>query len=146
MHKEISKQSKIVDEAVKYQKERDKIIADNKKLHNTVKEIKHEYQNKNNTLDLKYDNRKKELEKEYQEKSYNLEYEYKYKVSKLEKENSKLHKIIDKFYETIDKFIHWICVKFDIAEEDNLIRDFQKETNTFLDPEKQIKHEEMEKE
>ena len=139
MHKEISKQSKIVDEAVKYQKERDKIIADNKKLHNTVKEIKHEYQNKNNTLDLKYDNRKKELEKEYQEKSYNLEYEYKYKVSKLEKENSKLHKIID-------KFIHWICEKFDMGAEDNLIRDFQKETNTFLDPEKQIKHEEMEKE
>lgn len=45
-----------------------------------------------------------------------------------------------------DKFIHWICVKFDIAEEDNLVRDFQRETNTFLDPEKQIKHEEMEKE
>ena len=64
---------------------------------------------------------------------------YLHKVHKLEKENSKLHKIID-------KFIHWICVKFDIAEEDNLIRDFQRETNTFLDPEKQIKHEEMEKE
>ena len=146
LHKELSKQSRVVDEAVKYQKERDKIIADNKELHNAVKEIKHEYQNKNNTLDLKYDNIKKELEKEYQEKSYNLEYDYKYKFRKLEKENSKLHKIIDKFYETIDKFIHWICVKFDIAEEDNLIRDFQKETNTFLDPEKQIKHEEMEKE
>ena len=146
LNKELSKQSKVVDEAVKYQKERDRIMADNKELHNTVKELKHEYQNKNNTLDLKYDNRKRELEKEYQEKSYNLEYEYKYKVRKLEKENSKLHKIIDKFYETIDKFIHWICVKFDIAEEDNLIRDFQKETNTFIDPEKQIKHEEMEKE
>ena len=146
LHKELSKQSKVVDEDVKYQKERDKIIKDNKELHNTVKELKHEYQNKSDTLDLKYDNRKRKLEKEYQEKSYNLEYEYKYKVRKLEKENSKLHKIIDKFYETIDKFIHWICVKFDIAEEDNLIRDFQKETNTFLNPEKQIRHEEMEKE
>ena len=146
LHKELSKQSKVVDEAVKYQKERDKIIADNKELHNTVKEIKHEYQSKNDTLDLKYDNKKRELEKDYQEKSYNLEYEYKYKVRKLEKENSKLHKIIGKFYETIDKFIHWICVKFDIAEEDNLIRDFQRETNTFIDPEKQIKHEGIEKE
>lgn len=134
LHKELSKQSKVVDEDVKYQKERDKIIEDNKELHNTVKELKHEYQNKSDTLDLKYDNRKRKLEKEYQEKSYNLEYEYKYKVRKLEKENSKLHKIIDKFYETIDKFMHWICVKFDIAEEDNLIRDFQKETNTFLNP------------
>ena len=144
-YKKITKQAKVVDEAVKYQKERDKIIADNKELHNTVKEIKHEYQNKNDTLDLKYDNRKRELEKEYQEKSYNLEYEYKYKVRKLEKENSKLHKIIEKFYQTIDKFIHWICVKFDIAEEDNLIRDFQRETNTFIVPEKQIKQENKEK-
>ena len=33
--------AKVVDEAVKYQKERDKIISDNKDLHNTVKEIKH---------------------------------------------------------------------------------------------------------
>ncbi len=51
-------------------------------------------------------------------KTFDIEYEYKSKVRKLEKENSKLHKIIDKFYETIDKF--------DFAEEDNLIRDFQK--------------------
>ena len=62
------------------------------------------------------------------------------------KENSRLNKIIDKFYETIDKFIHWICKKFDMGAEDNLIRDFQKETNTFLDAEKQLKHEEREKE
>ena len=41
-----------------------------------------------------------------------------------------VYKIIDKFYETIDKFIHWICEKFDMGAEDNLIRDFQKETNT----------------
>ena len=122
LNKELSKQAKVIDEAVKYQKERDKIIADNKELYNTVEEMKNEYQ----------------------EKSYNLEYEYKYEIHKLEKENSRLHKIIDKFYETIDKFIHWICVKFDIAEEDNLVRDFQRETNTFLDPEKQIKHEEKE--
>ena len=33
-----------------------------------------------------------------------------------------------------------------MGAEDNLIRDFQKETNTFLDAEKQLKHEEREKE
>ena len=36
--------------------------------------------------------------------------------------------------------------KFDIAEEDNLIRDFEKETHTFIDLEKQIRKEEREKE
>ena len=34
-----------------------------------------------------------------------------------------------------------IVKKFDIAEEDNLIRDFEKETDTYINPEKQIKYE-----
>ena len=33
-----------------------------------------------------------------------------------------------------------------MGAEDNLIRDFQKETNTLLDAEKQIEHEDKEKE
>ena len=33
-----------------------------------------------------------------------------------------------------------------MGTEDNLIRDFQKETNIYLDVERQIKHEEREKE
>ena len=146
LHREFSKQSRVIKEAEKYQKERDTIIADNKELNNKVKELENEYKEKSTTLDLKFDNRKRELEKEFKEKTYDMEKEYKSKVRKLEKENSKLHRIIDKFYETIDKFIHWICKKFDIAEEDNLIRDFQKETNTFIDPEEQIKKEEREME
>lgn len=146
LHRELSKQSRVINEAEKYQKERDEIIADNKELNNRFKELENEYKEKSTTLDMKFDNRKRELEKEFQEKTYDMEYEYKSKVRKLEKENSKLHRIIDKFYETIDKFIHWICEKFDMGAEDNLIRDFQKETNTFLDPEKQIKKEEREME
>ena len=80
------------------------------------------------------------------EKEFDIEWKYKSKIKSLEKENNHLHKIVDKFYETIDRFIHWICEKFDMGAEDNLIRDFQKETNTFLDPEKQIKKEEREME
>ena len=146
LHRELSKQAKVVNEAEKYQKERDKIIADNKELNSKVKKIESEYKEKSNILDLKFDSRKRELEKEFEEKNYEMKYEYKSKICNLEKENNKLHKIIDKFYETIEKFITWICKKFDIGAEDYLIRDFQKETNTFIDPVKQIKHEEREKE
>ena len=146
LHRELSKQAKVVNEAEKYQKERDKIIANNKELNSKVKKIENEYKEKSNTLDLKFDSRKRELEKEFEEKNYEMKYEYKSKIRNLEKENNKLHKIIDKFYETIEKFITWICKKFDIGAEDYLIRDFQKETNTFIDPVKQIKHEEREKE
>lgn len=64
----------------------------------------------------------------------------------LEKENRHLNKIIDKFYETVEKFIDWICNKFGIGESKELVNKFQEETNTYLDPEKQLEHEEREKE
>lgn len=146
LHKELSKQAKTIEEAEKYQNERDKIIADNKELNNTVKILEKEYKKKSDTLDLRFNNRKDELEKEFEYKTYDIENQYKSKIRKLEKENNYLNKIINKFWEILDKFIHWICRKFDIAEEDNLIRDFQEETNTFIDPEKQIKNEERGKE
>ena len=146
LHKELSKQAKTIEEAEKYQNERDKIIADNEELNNTVKILEKEYKRKSDTLDIKFNNKKDELEKEFEYKTYDIENQYKSKIRKLEKENNYLNKIINKFWETIDKFIHWICERFDIAEEDNLIRDFQEETNTFINPEKQIKHEEREKE
>lgn len=60
-------------------------------------------------------------------------------------ENKYLNKIINKFGETLEKFVHWICKKFAISDEDNLIRNFQKETDTFINPEKQIQYE-LEKE
>ena len=142
LHKELSKQSKVVDEAQKYQKERDKILADNKELHNTVKNLEHEYKLKSNNFDFDFKNRKRELEEEFKEKSI----EYKGRFKKLEKENTHLHKIIDKFYETVDKFIVWICHKFGIGESKELVKKFENETHTFIDPVKQIKHEEIEKE
>ena len=130
LHKELTKQSKVIDEAQKYQKERFSIIADNQTLHNTVKNLEYEYKE-----------RKKTLEYEFEDKSFNLEWQYKNKFHKLEKENQHLHKVIDKFKETTKKFIKWICKKFDLPSEDEIIRDFEKETRTFIDAEKQIKHE-----
>ena len=123
LHQELSRQVKVVKEAEKYQKERDKIMEDNENLHNEVEKIKSEYKQKENDIEWKYKN----------------------KIRGLEKENSKLYRIIDKFHETIGKFISWICKKFDMGAEDNLIRDFEKETHTLLDAEQQIKREEREK-
>ena len=124
LHRELSRQTKIIEEAEKYQKERDSIIDDNKELHNQVDNIK----------------------AEYKEKEFDLEWKYKSKIKSLEKENSHLQKVVDKFYETVEKFIDWICKKFGIGESKELIRDFERDINTLIDPEKQIKKEEREKE
>ena len=34
-----------------------------------------------------------------------------------------------KFYETVEKFIDWVCHKFSIGESKELIKDFQEETH-----------------
>lgn len=124
MHQQLLRQAKMVEEAEKYQKERNKIMADNRDLHKQVDDIKAEYKQKEDNLEWKYD----------------------YKIRTLEKENGYLHNVIDKFRETIHKFIEWICVNFDMGTGDTLIRDFEKETRTCLDGEEQIKREEREKE
>lgn len=123
LHMQLSRQAQVIEEAEKYQKEREKIIADNEKLHNEVDNIK----------------------AEYNKKEFDMEWKYTNKINKLEKENRFLHKVVDRFKETIDIFITWICKKFDMGAENKLIRDFERENNIMLDAEKQIKHEEREK-
>ena len=73
LHRELSRQTKIIEEAEKYQKERDSIITDNEKLHNQVENIK----------------------AEYKEKEFDMEWKYKSKIKSLEKENNNLRKIIE---------------------------------------------------
>ena len=104
MHQQLLRQAKMVEEAEKYQKERNKIMADNRDLHKQVDDIKAEYKQKEDNLEWKYD----------------------YKIKTLEKENGYLHNVIDKFRETIHKFIEWICVNFDMGTGDTLVRDFEK--------------------
>lgn len=123
MHQQLLRQAKMVEEAEKYQKERNKIMADNRDLHKQVDDIKAEYKQKEDNLEWKYD----------------------YKIKTLEKENGYLHNVIDKFRETIHKFIEWICVNFDMGTGDTLVRDFERETRICLDGEEQIKREEREK-
>ena len=124
LNKELSKQSKVVDEAVKYQKERNMIMADNRALHLEVNNIK----------------------KKYKEKEFDLKWDYENEIKHLEKENNRLNKIIDKFYKTIDKFIDWVCNKFGIRESKELVKTFQEDTHTFIDPVKQLDFEKKQKE
>ena len=146
LHGEIERQVNVIDEAEKYQKERDKILEDNENLHNKVYQMEHNYKVKSNSLDFRYNNRKEEIEKEFEKKAFNLKYEYKHKMHKLEKENTRLHKIIKTFEETVKKFIKWICNKFELPSEDEIVRNFEKETGNSLNAEKQFAKKERVKE
>ena len=128
LHHELYKQCRLVDKAEKYEKERQSILAENKEIKENLKTLENDY-----AIKLKQEIRK--VENKYEDEIYILK-----------KENRFLNKIINTFEKTVKKFIKWIVKKFDITEGDNLIRDFEKETHTFIDPEKQLKKEKREKE
>ena len=75
LHQELLRQAKMVEKAEKYENERDKILSDNRELHNQVDNIK----------------------AKYKEKEFDIEWKYKSKIKSLEKENNHLHRVIDKF-------------------------------------------------
>jgi SMC interacting uncharacterized protein involved in chromosome segregation len=134
LHRELSRQEKVIEEAEKYQKERKKILADNEKLNEETKRIKSQYQDKYDSLESEFETLKKDLK-----------YEYKSKYHKLEKENKKLHKIVDRFKNTVNIFIKWICDKFELPSSEEIVRSFEKENHILLDAEKQIEKEERQK-
>ena len=130
LHRELEKQVNLIDKAEKFESEKQKILQEQSNLEQ--KYIK---------LEKNYNKQTQQIKNDYNIKIKELEQNFNKKCNNLLKENIYLNKIINKFMETLEKFINWVCKKFSISEEDNLIRDFQKETNTFINPEKQIEYE-----
>ena len=127
LHKELSKQTTIIDKAEKFEKERENLITDNI-------ELKAKYQR----LELTSKEMEKELKYKYENEIYNIDYQYQRIIDKLEKKNNYLQKLIDKFKITVQKFISWVCHKFSVPSEEYLIRDFERETYINFDIEKQL--------
>lgn len=82
----------------------------------------------------------------YENKINHIEHKYKKKIKELEKENKGLYKVIDKFKDNLKKFLKWLCHKFSYPCEDDLIRDFNKETYSYINFEKQLDTSHFEKE
>ena len=117
LHKELSKQTEIIDEAEDFVKEK-------KNLQNKNQNLIIDYQ----LLQKEKRESQEELKFEYQSKIEHIEHKYQKKIKELEKENKSLNKVIDKFKANLKKFLKWLCHKFSYPCEDDLIRDFNKET------------------
>jgi len=135
LHKELSKQANLVNLAEKYQKEKQDLV-------NTNMDLKNKYKQ----LEVEFSNKEKELKYQYKDEVYELDYKYQRVINNLEKEINYLNKVIDKFKFAIQKFISWVCHKFSAPSEEDLIRDFEKDTYIDFNIEKQVKFEENEKE
>ena len=120
----LNRQMQTVDKAVKYEKEIKPILEKNIELKEKCETLESSYY-------IKLQEEKTKIQDKYENIIYNLE-----------KENSFLRKVINTLQKTVEKFIHWICVKFSISKEDELIRNFELENDTYINPIKQIEHEE----
>ena len=127
LHKELSKQTTIIDKAEKFEKERENLITDNIEIKAKCKK-----------LELTSKEKEKQLKYKYEDEIYNIDYQYQRIIDKLEKENNYLKKVIDKFKITVQKFISWVCHKLSAPSEEDLIRDFERETYMDFDFEKQL--------
>ena len=127
LHKELSRQTTILDKAEKFEQEQ-------KYLLNYNTELKVKCRN----LELDFSNKEKELKYKYEHETYKIDSQYQKIINKLENENNYLKKVIERFKITVQKFISWVCHKFSAPSEDSLIRDFEKETYMNFDIEKQL--------
>lgn len=58
----------------------------------------------------------------------------------MENENNYLRKIINTLKQTLEKVFIWISNKLSVSEEDELIRKFELDTDTYIELEKQIEY------
>ena len=120
LHRQLSRQAQVIEEAEKYQKEKNEILKENQELKTRCRDLEKEFETKTENLKNEYDREMRQTKKKFIKI-----------IDELDNENVKLHKIIDRFKVTVSKFITWIC------------RDFQKETNMNFRVEEQIEHETM---
>lgn len=104
LHKELSKQTNLIDKAKIYEEENESIIQENKKLNLDFKELERLH---------KIDTRK-----------------LKHKINILENEINVLENTLNKIKTTVKTFISWVCSKFSNSSENKILRDFRNETCT----------------
>ena len=127
LHKELSKQEKLVDVASDYEKKHTKMLEDNTNLRYRCRK-----------LEKSLEDKEKQFKTKLNDKIYDISSDCNKIINHLEKENRNLHKMIDKFKVTLKNFIKWVCHKFSYPSEDQIVRDFEKETHINLNIEKQL--------
>ncbi len=120
----LESQVKTVERALKYEKERKSILSENR-------ELKDRCENMENDYSVKLKEETKKIEDKYENKIFNLE-----------SENYYLRKIVNTLKQTLKKVFIWIANKLSVSEENELIQKFELDTDTYIDPEKQIEYEE----
>lgn len=128
LHKELSKQAKIIDKAENFEKERTSIYHSNEKL-----------QEKCNKLEKELEDTKFDMKFDYQNEINQLNYQHQKEVKKLKKQIEKFERIFESVKEKIKSFVKWVCKKLSIQSKEEVIHQFEKDTYVNFDIERQMK-------
>ena len=120
----LNRQIKTVDKAIKYEKQIKPILDENTELKEKCEFLENDYS-------VKLKEETKRIEDKYENKIFNLE-----------SENNYLRKIVNTLKQTLEKVFIWISNKLSVLEENELIQKFELDTDTYIEPEKQIEYEE----
>lgn len=110
---------KLVDKAEQFELEKQSLVDENTELRKQC-----------NTIKKESDIKEKELTRKFYKQ---IEY--------LSNENAYLQRIIETLEKNLQKFIDWVCKKLNIVEKNCFVNDFERETETFIDVERQIQFE-----
>lgn len=135
MHKELSKQNKLVQKAEKFEEERVVLLKNNEKLKKQC-----------NDLNEKVTDIKVELTFKHENEIIRLSNKYKKEIKRLRKQLQKFEMIFETIKETIKFFISWICKKFSVQSEDEIMHKFKMDTGRTFNFDKQLNVKQVEKE
>ena len=128
MHKELTKQAKLVEKAEKFEKNRVNLVTENLDLKAKCEELKHSLITK-----------EKELLYIHEDEIDKINRDYKKEIKKLEQENKSLKNVIENIKFIVHKFVSWVTRKLSAQSEDEIIHKFEKETYVDFNLEKQLK-------
>ncbi len=131
LHKELSRQASLVVKAEKFEKERSNL--------NTAHI---ELQQKYNKLEDKL----LFAEKDYDDEINSLKRKHQKEVNKLESKIQKFEKVLSNIKSTVIDLVSWVCKKLSIQHENDVIREFEKDTGNNLDLDRSFEIRETEKE
>lgn len=127
MQKELTKQTKLVDRAETFERERAAIYNNQDKL-----------QEKCNKLEKELEDTKFDMKFDYENEIRQLNYQHQRKIKKMKKQIESFEKMIEKVKHFVKSLVSWVCEKLSAYSEEQLMHDFKMDTGINIDIDRQL--------
>lgn len=127
MQKELTKQTKLIDRAETFERERTAIY------HN-----QDELQEKCNKLEKELEDTKFDMKFDYENEIRQLNYQHQREIKKMKKQIESFEKMIEKVKHFVNSLVSWVCEKLSARSEEQIMDDFEKDTGIIFDIDRQL--------